>query len=208
MLQLLIDGRRLQRFRWAERGQLDHLNYAQRSRSCPTCPDTAEVAQDTTALADITNKNYTIDGVAPCYYCRGTLIRTDGVCTDEELDIGELVMTKISAWRGQSNGSGGDPIPDVALGRAPACRSTIKAGALDENVPRRDLWISPHHAMYLDGVLIEAINIVNGVSIVQPERVDKIEYFHIELESHDVIFAEGAMSGVFPDDERPLWTVP
>ena len=61
-------------------------------------------------------------------------------------------------------------------------------------MPRRDLWISPNHAMYLDGLLIEAKDLVNGVSIVQADRVEKVEYFHVELETHDVIIAEGALS--------------
>ena len=81
----------------------------------------------------------------------------------------------------------------------PVC---IKAGALDDNVPQRDLWISPHHAMYLDGVLIEAKDLVNGVSIVQAERADKVEYFHVELETHDVIIAEGALSETYLDDDN------
>jgi len=42
----------------------------------------------------------------------------------------------------------------------------IKADALDVDQPRRDLWISPQHAMLLEGVLIEAIDLINGVSIV------------------------------------------
>jgi hypothetical protein len=48
--------------------------------------------------------------------------------------------------------------------------------------------------MYLDGVLIPASALVNGVSIVQAQKVDKVEYFHLELETHDVIIAEGALS--------------
>lgn len=36
------------------------------------------------------------------------------------------------------------------------------------------------------GVLIEAKDLVNGVSIVQLERADKVEYIHIELDTHDV----------------------
>ena len=55
--------------------------------------------------------------------------------------------------------------------------------------------------MYLDGVLIEAKDLINGVSIVQAERVEKVEYFHIELDSHDVIIAEGALSESFIDDD-------
>src|SRR6185437_10027286 len=52
--------------------------------------------------------------------------------------------------------------------------------AIDDTVPRRDLWISPHHAMYLDGVLIEAIDLVNGATIIQADEVERVEYFHIE----------------------------
>jgi hypothetical protein len=76
----------------------------------------------------------------------------------------------------------------------------FKAGSLDEGLPRRDLWISPHHAMYLDGILIEAKDLVNGASIVQPEGIDRVDYFHLELDSHDVILAEGAWSETFIDD--------
>ena len=85
----------------------------------------------------------------------------------------------------------------------PVC---FKAGALGDNVPARELWVSPNHAMYFQGdhpsgVLIEAKDLVNGVSIVQAHSVEKVEYFHIELDSHDVIIAEGALSESFIDDD-------
>lgn len=54
--------------------------------------------------------------------------------------------------------------------------------------------------MYLQGVLIEARDLVNGVSIVQAAQVEKVEYFHIELHSHDVIIAEDSPSETFVDD--------
>ena len=41
--------------------------------------------------------------------------------------------------------------------------------------------------MYLQGVLIEAKDLVNGGSILQAEQIDKVEYFHIELDGHDVM---------------------
>jgi hypothetical protein len=50
-------------------------------------------------------------------------------------------------------------------------------------------------------VLIEAKDLVNGVSIVQAESVEQVEYFHLELETHDVIVAEGALSETFIDDD-------
>src|SRR5271154_5642903 len=87
------------------------------------------------------------------------------------------------------------------VGRKDILPVCIKAGALDVNVPARDLWISPHHAMFIDGALIEARDLVNGVSIVQVEQVEQVDYFHVELETHDVIVAEGALSETFVDDD-------
>jgi Hint domain len=56
-------------------------------------------------------------------------------------------------------------------------------------------------AMTSGGVLIEAKDLINGVSIVQAQAVETLEYFHIELDSHDVILAEGALAESFIDDD-------
>jgi hypothetical protein len=134
-------------------------------------------------------------------YGRGTLIATPrGEVPVEDLSIGDEVVTASGAlrpikWIGRRSYGG-----RFIIGRTDILPICIKAGALDANVPRRDLWISPHHAMYLEGALIEVKDLVNGVSIVQAQAVDKVEYFHIELDSHDVIVAEGALSETFLDD--------
>ena len=149
-----------------------------------------------------------VENRTPCY-CRGTLIETGhGEKPVESLAIGDLVMTKAGTtrpikWIGRRSFSG-----RFIAGRKDILPICIKAGALDGNVPRRDLWISPLHAMYFassplaaDGVLIEARNLVNGASIVQAGHVDAVEYFHIELDTHDVLVAEGTLSESFVDDD-------
>ena len=53
-------------------------------------------------------------------------------------------------------------------------------------------------------MLIEARDLINGVSIVQAESVEQVEYFHIELETHDIIIAEGALAESYLDDDNRL----
>jgi hypothetical protein len=162
---------------------------------------TVNVASGTTTIGFGSNQT----DIVACY-CRGTLIQTErGETKVEELKIGDEVVAMSGArrpikWIGKRSYGG-----RFVMGRSDILPICIKAGALDVNVPKRDLWISPHHAMYfrdtnIGDVLIEAKDLVNGVSIVQAESVDEVEYFHIELDTHDVIVAEGALSETFLDD--------
>ena len=79
--------------------------------------------------------------------------------------------------------------------------SLVRAGAFDDFIPRRDLFVSPLHAMFLDNMLIPADALANDVSIVQLDAVQEVAYFHLELDSHDVIMAEGAWGESFVDDD-------
>jgi hypothetical protein len=56
------------------------------------------------------------------------------------------------------------------------------------------LYITQTHALLIDGVLVEAGNLLNGTSITRynGSELDELGFFHIKLERHDVIYAAGA----------------
>lgn len=66
----------------------------------------------------------------------------------------------------------------------------VSANAFGEGLPRRDLWLSPDHAIAIDDILISVKHLINGTSIVQvPRKV--VTYYHVELPRHGIILAEG-----------------
>jgi hypothetical protein len=70
----------------------------------------------------------------------------------------------------------------------------VAQSALGPGTPHRDLFLSRYHCLYLDGVLIPAVDLLNNSTIIRcsTEELREIEYFHIKLERHSVIYAEGA----------------
>jgi hypothetical protein len=120
---------------------------------------------------------------------RGTRVLTPhGEVKVEDLAIGDLVTTidgtaKPIKWIGfrRHDRSSTDDQP-IKIARS----------ALGHLVPHADLFVSPQHAVYIDGILVPARNLVNGRSIVPCTSLASVEYFHIELQGHDVIFTEGA----------------
>ncbi len=153
------------------------------------------------ALAVIENTFAT----SPACYCRGTLIlTTGGEVAVEELAIGDSLPTASGParpirWIGRRSYTA-----RFAAANPNVHPVLIRAGALGTGLPRRDLHVSPKHAMLLDGVLIAAAALLNGETIVQPRSTGAIDYFHIELETHDVIFAEGAYAETFVDDDSRM----
>jgi hypothetical protein len=162
---------------------------------------------------------------APCYRA-GTLILTEeGERPVENLAIGDRVVTRTGEarpikWIGRRSFG-----PRFIRGNRALLPILVRAGALADGVPARDLWVSPGHALYFDDHLVKAEALINGVSIVQSEAIANwVEYFHIELDSHDILFAEGALAEsyidcdnrgqfhnaaeftrLYPEDERPPW---
>lgn len=74
----------------------------------------------------------------------------------------------------------------------------VLAGALGPGVPRRDLFLSPDHALFLGGVLIPVRYLVNGRTIAPVARAS-VTYFHVELDRHDILLAEGAPAESYLD---------
>jgi hypothetical protein len=177
---------------------MEHLGYANTSATPPDSVTLDYTFDDGSATATASVQAFV--GIA-CY-CAGTLILADhGEVAVETLQIGDRVITASGVarpikWIGKRSYGG-----RFIMGRKDILPICFKTGSLGDGVPKRDLWISPHHAMYLQGVLIEARDLVNELTVTQAEQVDEVEYFHIELESHDVIVAEGALSETFVDDD-------
>jgi hypothetical protein len=67
----------------------------------------------------------------------------------------------------------------------------IRRGAFGENMPQRDLVVSPDHALFIDGKLVVARLLLNGMTITQDPQARSVEYYHVELPRHAILLAEG-----------------
>jgi hypothetical protein len=133
-------------------------------------------------------------------FAAGTRIATDrGPTAVEDLRVGDRVVTAF-----------GETVPVIWVGhRCVDCRDhdkpwtvwpvRVMAHAFADGVPQRDVRLSPDHAVHVDDVLIPVRHLINGTTIVQ-EKVDRIDYYHVELAVHDVLLADGLPAESYLDD--------
>jgi hypothetical protein len=133
-------------------------------------------------------------------FCAGTRIRTPGgEVPVERLTRGDVVLTRAGMAR---------PIVWIGTGRVLATRGRrsaatpviLRKGALADNVPYADLRVTKGHSFYLDEQLIPAEFLVNHRSIHWDDRAQEVELYHIELDTHDVLLANGAPAESYRDD--------
>lgn len=138
--------------------------------------------------------------VAPCYV-RGTLIAVPGgSCAVEDLRTGDVILTADGAakpvkWIGVSFQTAAD------IAATPSLRPVLfQPDAIAPGIPTRALFVSPMHGMMIDDVIVPAAALVNGVTILRPDCAGNVDYFHVELDAHELILAEGAAGETFMDD--------
>ncbi len=180
----------------------------------PLEPGVTYVAND----VNVNNGNaqpYTDFVDVPCF-TPGTMIKTPrGEIAVEKLKVGDVVLTldngpQTIRWIGERQLS----IADLTCNRhfQPV---VITKDALGENVPDRDLTVSPEHRMLISSprlqilfdkaaALIPARGLRNGTTIRSVTVSEQVSYFHILFDQHEIIFANGAPAESLHVDDRAL----
>lgn len=137
-------------------------------------------------------------------FLRGTRVLTrHGYCPVEELAVGDEVRTLSGNW--QPLRWIGHQSVVTPFGLAKSAPVRITAGAFGPALPERDVCVSPDHAIFFRNQLIPAKFLVNGVTIFRDTSIENIEYFHLLLDQHAVIFSEGLATESYVPCENIDW---
>lgn len=136
------------------------------------------------------NGTFAPDAV-PCFL-RGTRVLTrTGYRPVEALRVGDELQTLGHGWLPLRWIGRRRMAPHQGRSADAATPVRIKPDALGPGLPARDVWVSPDHALFFRHHLIPAKALVNGVSILRDHGIADIEYFHLLLDRHAVVFSEG-----------------
>ena len=154
--------------------------------------------------AAVTGTDLTFDNTNVVCFARGTMIETEtGPRAIECLNVGDMVWT---------TGNGYQPIRWIG---SRLCDSIdliahhnlrpirISPKALGSDVPSRELLVSPQHRVLIrsvianrmfgaDKVLVAAKKLIGIDGITRADDIDRVEYFHMMFERHEVVISNGA----------------
>jgi hypothetical protein len=172
-----------------------HIGCLSINKSCITFPDGTKICS--------------ANGIGPVVcFLKGTEILTrHGYKAIETLEQGDTVI------------SVGDIIDNKYIKMTPAKESRIvwtshfKVPVLDKksrpvcirkntfglNRPYRNLYVSPDHCIFLDGRKYVAKNLLKEGAIFQDADIEEVVYYHIELESHEGVLANGVVTESYLD---------
>ncbi len=160
----------------------------------------------------LTNANFAPDPVHVCF-CAGTVILTpSGYCKIEDLALGDSVVTargevKPILWIGRTDVSVEEMQNDPS--RRPV---RIKANAISPAVPFADIYLSAQHRIVIEDpmaallfsdyrVMVRATHLVGSTAeAVMPQS--PVSYFHMLLDEHDMVIANGLETESFQPSLR------
>lgn len=141
--------------------------------------------------------------IHPCFVAGTKIATPSGDVGVEYIEAGQAVLTVVGEgvipasvkWVGER-------LVELARDADPrdGAPIRIRRGALADGVPERDLLLSHDHRVFIDGKLIPARLLVNGMTIVPERGLASAHYFHIEMEQHSILIAEGLPAESYLDE--------
>lgn len=153
---------------------------------------------DEVVAVDVEDKNGVI-----CYLA-GSMIRTpDGDVAIENLRVGDVVLAYANGqsvardviWAGRKHMAVQTHLPEADAGYP----VRVKANAIADGVPYKDMLITPEHCLFLDGAFVPVRMLVNGGSIAYDHTITAYDYYHVETQQHSIIMADGALTESYLD---------
>lgn len=152
--------------------------------------------------------------LVPCF-TSGTLIATPrGEVNVEDLRVGDRVITRdngiqVIRWVGARTLKGRDLVRNDELRPV-----LIRAGALGNGLPERDMKVSPNHRMLIASersafyfeereVLVAAKHLV-GQPGIQYVDIDEVTYVHFMFDQHEVVLSDGTWTESFQPGDYTL----
>jgi hypothetical protein len=134
-----------------------------------------------------------------CFLAGSRIATPAGAVAVEALRVGEDLLTADGRtvklrWIGRRRVDAATPLDRELHYPVRICRDAIAPG-----VPARDLLVTGDHALFIDGRLIPARMLANGASIRAEREMTEFTYFHLELDRHDLLLAEGLPAESFLD---------
>ncbi|MFT5944279.1 MAG: Ca2+-binding RTX toxin-like protein [Yoonia sp.] len=155
-----------------------------------------------------------IENVIPCF-TPGTAIATaKGERLVEELTIGDRIITRDNgiqeiAWVGHKEMSGKQLVQNPHLKPI-----LIKAGALGNGLPERDMMVSPNHRVLVasdltqlyfeENEVLAAAKHMVGANGIHAVDVMSTTYVHFMFERHEVVLSNGAWTESFQPGDYSL----
>ena len=141
------------------------------------------------------------NGSTPCFVAGTRIMTNQGEVPVERLREGDLVLI---------HGVGESLLPvrwighrriDIATHKRPtvAWPIRLRRDAVAPGQPHRDLLVSPDHAVFLDGMLVPARLLVNGMTILQDRTFNQVDYFHVELDRYAILISDGLLTESYLD---------
>lgn len=138
-------------------------------------------------------------------FLTGTLVRMlTGYVPVEDIRPGDAIMVRDGdtfvsrdvKWVGKSKAvvRTTSPYPDEA-----GYPIRIGKGALADNVPFKDMLVTPEHCLFINSAFIPVRMLVNGKNISYDTRYAVYDYYHVETERHAVIEADGVLTETYLD---------